>query len=45
MAIISAASTILDREYGRPTKTTSLEVSKYFMPTRIGSVGMKPNTR
>ena len=31
----SAATAILDRGYGRPTKTTSLEVNAPFVPTEI----------
>ena len=34
-ARIAAATAILDRGYGRPTKTTSLEVNAPFVPTRI----------
>jgi len=34
-ARISAATAILDRGYGRPTKTTSLEVNAPFVPTTI----------
>jgi hypothetical protein len=34
-ARIAAANAILDRGYGRPTKTTSLEVNAPFVPTRI----------
>ena len=34
-ARIAAATAILDRGYGRPTKTTSLEVNAPFMPTKI----------
>ena len=34
-ARISAATAILDRGYGRPTKTTSLEVNTPFVPTTI----------
>ena len=34
-ARISAATAILDRGYGRPTKTTSLEVMEPFVPTII----------
>jgi hypothetical protein len=30
-----AATAILDRGYGRPTKTTSLEVKAPFVPTKI----------
>ena len=32
---IAAATAILDRGYGRPTKTTSLEVTAPFVPTKI----------
>jgi len=32
---IAAATAILDRGYGRPTKTTSLEVNAPLMPTKI----------
>ena len=32
---IAAATAILDRGYGRPTKTTSLEVNTPFVPTKI----------
>ena len=34
-ARIAAATAILDRGYGRPTKTTSLEVNTPFVPTEI----------
>ena len=34
-ARIAAATAILDRGYGRPTKTTSLEVNAPFAPTEI----------
>ena len=34
-ARIAAATAILDRGYGRPTKTTSLEVNTPFAPTKI----------
>ena len=34
-ARIAAANAILDRGYGRPKKTTSLEVNAPFVPTRI----------
>jgi len=34
-ARIAAATAILDRGYGRPTKTTSLEVNAPIMPTKI----------
>jgi len=34
-ARIAAATAILDRGYGRPTKTTSLEVNAPFVPTTI----------
>ena len=34
-ARIAAANAILDRGYGRPTKTTSLEVNAPFVPTKI----------
>ena len=34
-ARIAAATAILDRDYGRPTKTTSLEVNAPFAPTEI----------
>ena len=34
-ARIAAATAILDRGYGRPTKTTSLEVMEPFVPTII----------
>ena len=34
-ARIAAATSILDRGYGRPTKTTSLEVNAPLMPTKI----------
>jgi len=34
-ARITAATAILDRGYGRPTKTTSLEVNAPFVPTTI----------
>jgi hypothetical protein len=34
-ARIAAATVILDRGYGRPTKTTSLEVNAPFIPTTI----------
>ena len=34
-ARIAAATAILDRGYGRPTKTTSLEVNAPFVPTII----------
>ena len=34
-ARIAAATAILDRGYGRPTKTTSLEVNAPFVPTEI----------
>jgi hypothetical protein len=34
-ARIAAATAILDRGYGRPTKTTSLEVNAPFVPTKI----------
>jgi len=34
-ARIAAATSILDRGYGRPTKTTSLEVNTPFVPTEI----------
>jgi hypothetical protein len=34
-ARIAAATAILDRGYGRPTKTTSLEVNAPFAPTKI----------
>ena len=34
-ARIAAATAILDRGYGRPTKTTSLEVNTPFVPTII----------
>jgi hypothetical protein len=34
-ARIAAATAILDRGYGRPTKTTSLEVNTPLMPTKI----------
>ena len=34
-ARIAAANAILDRGYGRPTKTTSLEVNAPFVPTEI----------
>ena len=34
-ARIAAATAILDRGYGRPTKTTSLEVNAPLMPTKI----------
>ena len=34
-ARIAAATAILDRGYGRPTKTTSLEVNAPFAPTTI----------
>jgi len=32
---LAAATAILDRGYGRPTKTTSLEVNAPFVPTTI----------
>ena len=34
-ARIAAATAILDRGYGRPTKTTSLEVNAPFVPMKI----------
>ena len=34
-ARIAAATAILDRGYGRPTKATSLEVNVPLMPTKI----------
>jgi hypothetical protein len=34
-ARIAAATAILDRGYGRPSKTTSLEVNAPFVPTKI----------
>ena len=34
-ARIAAATAILDRGYGRPTKTTSLEANTPFVPTEI----------
>ena len=34
-ARIAAATAILDRGYGRPTKTASLEVNAPLMPTKI----------
>jgi hypothetical protein len=34
-ARIAAATAILDRGYGRPTNTTSLEVNVPFVPTEI----------
>ena len=34
-ARIAAATAILDRGYGRPTKTTSLELAPPFVPTKI----------
>ena len=34
-ARIAAATTILNRGYGRPTKTASLEVNTPFLPTEI----------
>ena len=34
-ARIAAATAILDRGYGTPTKTTSLEVTAPFVPTKI----------
>ena len=34
-ARIAAATAILDRAYGRPTKTASLEVNAPFVPTKI----------
>ena len=34
-ARIAAATAILDRGYGRLTKTTSLEVNAPFVPTKI----------
>ena len=34
-ARIAAATAILDRGYGRPTKTTALEVTAPFVPTKI----------
>jgi len=34
-ARIAVATAILDRSYGRPTKTTSLEVNAPFAPTAI----------
>jgi len=34
-ARIAAATAILDRGYGRPTKTTSFEVMEPFLPTKI----------
>ena len=34
-ARIAAATAILDRGYGRPTKATSLEVNAPFVPTTI----------
>jgi hypothetical protein len=34
-ARIAAATVILDQGYGRPTKTTSLEVNAPLMPTKI----------
>ena len=34
-ARIAAATAILDRGYGRPTKTTLLEVNAPLMPTKI----------
>ena len=34
-ARIAAATAILDRGYGRPTKTTSLKVDAPFVPTNI----------
>ena len=34
-ARIVAATTILERGYGRPTKTTALEVNAPFVPTKI----------
>ena len=34
-ARIAAATAILDRGYGRPTKTTSLEVNAPFVPKKI----------
>jgi len=34
-ARIAAATAILDRGYGRPTKTTSFEVNAPLMPTKI----------
>ncbi|MDA9550149.1 hypothetical protein N9Q02_00560 [bacterium] len=40
-ARIAAATAILDRGYGRPTKTTSLEVNAPLMPTKIRLVAYK----
>ena len=37
-ARIAAATAILDRGYGRPTKTTSLEVNTPFAPTTAGGL-------
>ena len=34
-ARIAAATSILDRGYGKPTKTASLEVNATFVPTEI----------
>ena len=34
-ARIAAATAILDRGYGRPTKTTALEVNAPFAPTKV----------
>ena len=43
-ARIAAATAILDRGYGRPTKTTSFEVKAPFVPARIQLVAYKkPN--
>jgi hypothetical protein len=43
-ARIAAATAILDRGYGRPTKTTALEVNAPFVPTTIQLVAYtKPN--
>ena len=40
-ARIAAATAILDRGYGRPTKTTSFEVNAPFVPTKIELVAYK----
>ena len=43
-ARIAAANAILDRGYGRPTKTTSLEVNAPFVPTKIQLVAYTGET-
>jgi hypothetical protein len=43
-ARIAADTAILDRVYGRPTKTTSLEITAPLMPTKVRLVAYTGET-